>query len=123
MFVVDRLLLSPFTGLMWIMKELHKAVQAEQENEGDRLTARLSELYMLLETGQLTQEQFQAEEQAVLDRLDQLQAADQADDAESDDEDGDEDSDDEDSDQADADDDAVSTGLNQAELAAPPSNP
>ena len=74
MFIVDKLLMSPVTGVLWIMKELHKHVQQEQAQESDRLTAKLSELYMLLETKQLSEEDFDAQESAILDRLDEIQA-------------------------------------------------
>jgi hypothetical protein len=70
---VDDILFSPVKGFFWIMRELQKAVQNEQENEVDRLTARLSELYMLLETGKLTQDEFDVAEREVLDRLDELE--------------------------------------------------
>ena len=73
MIFVDDILFSPVKGFFWIMRELQKAVQNEQENEVDRLTARLSELYMLLETGKLTQDEFDVAEREVLDRLDELE--------------------------------------------------
>lgn len=92
MMVIDDILLSPFKGFMWIMKELHNAVQREQEGEADRLTGRLSELYMLLETGQMTQEEFDAEEAAVLARLDEIESRGEIDD----DDDGEEDDEEED---------------------------
>ena len=74
MLIVDKLLMSPVTGVLWIMKELHKHVQQEQAQESDRLTAKLSELYMLLETNQLSPEDFDAQESEILDRLDAIQA-------------------------------------------------
>lgn len=74
MFIVDNILFSPVKGVLWIMKELHKHVQQEQAAEAERLTARLSELYMLLETGQLTAEEFDEQETQILDRLDEIQA-------------------------------------------------
>jgi hypothetical protein len=100
-FIVDNILFSPVKGVLWIMKELHKHVQQEQAAEAERLTARLSELYMLLETGQLTAEEFDEQETQILDRLDEIQAqADAAiaagedpDDVAEDEEDGEEDED------------------------------
>ncbi len=74
MFIVDNILFSPVKGVLWIMKELHKHVQQEQAAEAERLTTRLSELYMLLETGQLTAEEFDEQETQILDRLDEIQA-------------------------------------------------
>lgn len=71
-FIVDDILLSPVRGFMWILRELHRAAEGEIEGEADRLTHRLSQLYMRLETGQITEAEFEAEEEAILDRLDAI---------------------------------------------------
>lgn len=72
MFLVDNILLSPFKGLMWVFKEVHKAAQQEVDGEAEHVAHALSELYMQLETGELTEEQFAAEEKVLLDRLDEI---------------------------------------------------
>jgi hypothetical protein len=46
------------------------------ENESDHLRAELSELYMMLETHQMTEEEFAAREAMLLDRLDRVEAKD-----------------------------------------------
>ncbi len=86
MFLVDNLLLSPFTSLLWVFKEINEAVQAEKVGEAEGVTRSLSELYMRLETGAITEEQFTAEEKQLLDRLDDIEARNAGGDAESDDE-------------------------------------
>lgn len=58
-------------ALLWIFREVHQAAQQELANEGEAITAKLSELYMMLESGQITEEQFDVQEQLLLDRLDQ----------------------------------------------------
>ncbi len=73
MLLIDDVLCAPFKGLFWIFKEIHKAAQQEEEAEADKLTFELSELYMKLETGELTDAQFAAQEQVLLDRLDAIQ--------------------------------------------------
>lgn len=73
MLIIDDILLSPIKGFMWIMRELHKAAEQELENEAERLTSSLSDLYMMLETGILTEEEFAQRETEILDRLDTLQ--------------------------------------------------
>ena len=73
MFLVDDIVLSPFTSLLWIFKELHKAVQQEVAGEAETVTRSLSELYMKLETGAITEEEFAAEEKRLLDRLEAIQ--------------------------------------------------
>ncbi|MGP1271735.1 MAG: gas vesicle protein GvpG [Phycisphaerales bacterium] len=75
MFVIDRLALLPVTGFVWLMKELHGAVLAEQENERDRLTDRLRSLHMQFETGRITEREFDEAEAQILDRLDELDGA------------------------------------------------
>ena len=74
MFLIDDLLLAPFKGIFWIFQEIHDAAQQELEGEREAITATLSELYMRLETGQITEAEFDAREKALLDRLDRLQA-------------------------------------------------
>ena len=73
MLIIDDILLSPIKGFLWIMRELHKAAEQELENEAERLTSSLSDLYMMLETGILTEEEFAQREKEILDRLDSLQ--------------------------------------------------
>ena len=73
MFLIDDLLLSPFKGLLWIFKEVQEAAQQEVENEGEDIKTALAELYMQLDTGQITEEEFTAEESRLLDRLEALE--------------------------------------------------
>ncbi|MFA5111275.1 MAG: gas vesicle protein GvpG [Desulfobaccales bacterium] len=73
MLLIDDILTFPIKGIFWIFKEIHNAAQQEQEGEADRITARLTELYMMLETGQITETEFDAQEKELLDRLEQLQ--------------------------------------------------
>ena len=76
MFLIDDILLFPVHGVLWVLKEIHNAVEADRANESETITARLSELYMMLETGQVTEEEFNAAEKVLLDRLDVLKEGD-----------------------------------------------
>ena len=76
MLVIDDILLSPFHGLGFIVRQIQHAAQQEQANESDNLRAELSELYMMLETHQITEEEFTAREAPLLDRLDRVEAKD-----------------------------------------------
>ncbi len=69
MFLVDDILLSPVKGVLWVFREVHDAAQQELAGEGQAITAALSELYMRLETEQITEEEFDAQEKVLLDRL------------------------------------------------------
>ncbi len=101
MFIIDNILLAPAKGFLWIVRELQAAAEAEAENEADALTARLSTLYMQMETGAITQDEFDALETQILDRLDELKgqtddATDDTDDTDDDDDESDDESDEED---------------------------
>lgn len=76
MFLIDDILLFPLHGILWVFKEIHHAVEADRANESEAITAKLSELYMMLETRQITEEEFDAAEKALLDRLDVLKERD-----------------------------------------------
>ena len=75
MFIVDNILLAPFHGLFWIFREIRDAAQQEFANAAESITAELSELYMMLETGRLTEEEFDAREKILLDRLENLKGS------------------------------------------------
>ena len=81
MFLLDKLLTTP---LLWIVKEINQAVQQEIDGEAEALSRSLSELYMKLETGAITEEEFEVEEKQLLDRLDAIELRNQDADAESD---------------------------------------
>jgi hypothetical protein len=78
MFLVDDLLLSPVKGVIWIFREIHDAAQQELAGESEAITVALSELYMKLETGQISEAEFDAQEKVLLDRLDRLEAAEES---------------------------------------------
>lgn len=73
MLLVDDILASPFRGLFWIFRELHNAVQEEAVNEAENITQQLSELYMMLETGKISEAEFDEREAILLDQLDALE--------------------------------------------------
>ena len=72
MFLVDDILMAPFKGIFWIFKEINRAAEEEQANEAEAITTKLSDLYMMLETGQMTEAEFDTAEKALLDRLDAI---------------------------------------------------
>ena len=73
MLLVDDLLMFPFRSVLWIVREIHNAAQEELANETESITAELSNLYMRLETGKISEEEFAAEEKILLERLDRIQ--------------------------------------------------
>ncbi len=73
MLIVDDILLFPMRSILWIFRELHNAAQQEMENEAESITAELSDLYMMLETERITEDEFDAREKQLLDRLEMIQ--------------------------------------------------
>lgn len=90
MLLVDDILFSPVKGIMWIFRQIHELAEEELAGEADRIRESLTELYMLLETGQITEEEFEQQETLLLDRLDALdEEDDMIGDAEEEEDDGD----------------------------------
>jgi hypothetical protein len=82
MFILDDILIAP---ILWVFKEINNAVQKEITGEAETITRALSELYTKVESGAITEEQFEAEETRLLHRLDEIEAGQEvADDAEDD---------------------------------------
>jgi len=69
MLIPNNLLISP---LLWNFREINEAVQKEQAGEAESVTRSLSELYMKLETGTITEQEFDEAEAQLLDRLDAI---------------------------------------------------
>jgi hypothetical protein len=86
MFLIDDILLFPVSSILWVFKEIHHAVEEEQANEADAITTKLSELYMMLETGQMTEAEFDAAEKTLLDRLDAIKEGEESEEEEDEDE-------------------------------------
>jgi hypothetical protein len=73
MLIIDKLLLSPVLATVWAARQIQKAIEQEQVIEPQLITAQLSELYMMLETGGITEQEFEAKEKELLDRLDEIE--------------------------------------------------
>jgi len=73
MLILDDILLFPIKSILWIFREIHNAAQQELATEAETITVELSELYMMLETGRITEAEFDVREKELLDRLDEIQ--------------------------------------------------
>lgn len=73
MFLLDDLLLLPVRGFLWSARKLAEAARRELAEEEDRIIGELSELYRMLEGGAITEEEFDAQEKGLLDRLEEIQ--------------------------------------------------
>ena len=87
MFLIDGILGAPARGLMLVFREVEKAARQEVEQRGNAIRAQLSELYLRLESGAMTEAEFGAQEGELLDRLDHIEAAEDANTDEEEDED------------------------------------
>ena len=76
MFILDDILLFPMRSIYWLACKIHDAAQEEMVGDVESITQQLSELYMMLETGQISESEFDAREKELLDRLDQIKGRD-----------------------------------------------
>lgn len=79
MFVLDAIIFSPLKSLIWLAKKIESAAHEEIHSEKDLLTAKLAQLYLDLEKGEITDAEFEKFEQQILDRLDVMVSEEEAD--------------------------------------------
>ena len=72
MLLIDDLLMAPVRGLMFVLREVARAADEEQTGEQRSVMAELVALHRAMETGQLTEDAFDAREAKLLERLDRL---------------------------------------------------
>lgn len=73
MLLLDKILFSPVGATIWAARQIQHAIQQEEAAEPERITADLSELYMMLDTGRIAEAEFAAREKALLDQLDRIE--------------------------------------------------
>ena len=72
MLLLGTILKSPFNGLIRIFEEVQKAAREEQKREKGDITENLGILYQKLSREEITEDEFDAQEKILLDRLEQL---------------------------------------------------
>jgi hypothetical protein len=72
MLLVDDILFFPVSSILWVFREISKIAQEDLAGEAQSITEQLRLLYMQLETGRINEQQFDAEEKLLLDRLDAI---------------------------------------------------
>ena len=72
MFLLDDILLFPATGIQWIAQAVNQAAQEAMAGEAEALQSELRDLYMMLETGVISENEYDKREKALLDRLENL---------------------------------------------------
>ncbi len=73
--MLGSLLLSPMTGLTFILREIAQAVDEAREADRRAIMAELQELHRLIERGDIAEAAFDAREAVLLDRLEALSGA------------------------------------------------
>jgi len=62
MLILDDILLSPLNGFVWVAKKLYEAAEQELASEEQGITRELNEIYMMLETNQMSDQEFDLRE-------------------------------------------------------------
>jgi hypothetical protein len=74
MLLVDDILCAPVRSILWIFREIRDIAQKELDGEAKSITEQLRTLYMQLETGRITEAEFETGEKLLLDRLDKIES-------------------------------------------------
>jgi hypothetical protein len=75
MFLIDDIFLAPFRGITFVAQAVYDAARDRVEDRRTALRDELNDLYMQLELGEITEEEFDEREEEILDRLDALREA------------------------------------------------
>lgn len=74
MLLLDDILFFPVRSIFWIFREIHNTAEKELASEEGSITEQLRLLYMQLETGRISEQEFDAAEKRLLDRLDAIKS-------------------------------------------------
>lgn len=72
MFLVDDILLAPIKFPLYVLKKIHETAESEFTDK-DKITSQLRELYLLVESGKITEEEFNKMEAELLDKLEAIE--------------------------------------------------
>jgi len=73
MLLIDDLICAPGKFVFWILRQVHEAAEKELGQESERIRFELSELHRRLESGTISEPEFDAHERELLDRLEKLE--------------------------------------------------
>lgn len=76
MFFVDDVLMSPFKRFMFLAREVANAVDKEKENQKLNLMTDLTALHKMLESGEISDDDFDDREAEILDLLERFESGD-----------------------------------------------
>ena len=72
MFLIDDVLFAPIKFVYYIAKQVHKRAEEELLDE-EGVRRELTDLYMMLETGRITEDEFEMREKALIERLEEIE--------------------------------------------------
>ena len=72
MFILDDMAKAPFKGFMFIVREVANATQQEIARQRSDVMAKLSQLHLQLENGDVDEDEFDDREKELLDRLEEI---------------------------------------------------
>lgn len=73
MFLADDIVLFPFKSILSVFREIYNAAVQEIVAEADGIRTELSQLYLALEAGTVSEATFDDRERELLDRLDTIE--------------------------------------------------
>lgn len=65
MFIIDSILLSPISGLLWLGKKIDE-VAAKELCDEDRIKEKLMELQLKFELDEITEEEYEKQEKEIM---------------------------------------------------------
>jgi len=71
-FLLDDILLAPIKGVVFLGREIKEQAEGEFLNE-EGVRQELRELYLLLETGEISEEEFTEREEQLVERLEEIE--------------------------------------------------
>ncbi|MCX6141784.1 MAG: gas vesicle protein GvpG [Ignavibacteriales bacterium] len=71
-FLLDDILLAPFKGILFIAEKIQEAAQQGELLDEEATRHNLTTLYMLLETGAITEEEFEQREAELVQKLEEI---------------------------------------------------
>jgi uncharacterized membrane protein len=74
MFLIDDILLAPLKGVVWLGKKINEVVEKELSDEG-RVKEKLMELQLRFELDEISEEEYNRQEDELLARLDAIRKA------------------------------------------------
>lgn len=71
-FLLDDLLLAPLKGVVWLAEKIKEQAEGEFLNE-EGVRRELRELYLLLEKGKISEEEFNDQEEQLVERMEAIE--------------------------------------------------